>query len=283
MPIHQQRARRQLLAVPHSGRCAGPKFCKLHADKDPMPAQSEYEAIPTLHDPEPQVSWQVVDRPPPLLRGDLHLWLIRTDGDARVAHTQLGLLGEPQRLRAERMIHERTRTGYIQAQAGLRRILGAYLGCHPAEVAFRYGPAGKPGLAVKGADHELNLTTTGDIALVAVRRGQAVGVDCERIRPRLDIDGIATRMFDPTQLRTLSELPESMRLHFFYRAWTALEADCKCDGRGLFRPRAPGAEPPLVAHFSPASGYVAAVASASLPETDRWRTLELIADHGKTD
>ena len=236
-----------------------------------MPAgkarQSDEDCTPT---------WLAVERPPALDPGDLHLWLIRADGDGRESDSLLHILGERQRQRAERMTRVGIRSRYVKAQAGLRRILGAYLDCHPAAIAFSHGPAGKPGLAPHRTDLELNLTTTGDIALVAVRRGQAVGIDCERIRPRENLVGIAERMFDPAEVRALAATPEPLRNERFYRAWTALEADCKCDGRGLFRPRAAAAMPPRIAHFRPASGYVAAVASASLPAPGYWSTLELI-------
>jgi 4'-phosphopantetheinyl transferase len=82
-------------------------------------------------------------------------------------------------------------------------------------------------------------------------------------------------MFTPEQVRILSETPEPRRLEAFYRAWTALEADVKADGRGLFRPRAGPAIPPQVMHCIPAPGHIAAVARAALPPLDTWVALEL--------
>ena len=82
--------------------------------------------------------------------------------------------------------------------------------------------------------------------------------------------------YSAAETQALAEGPEATRLERFYRAWTALEADCKCDGRGLFRPRAPGEVPPRVAHFRPLGDYLGAVASADLPPSAHWATLELI-------
>ena len=140
---------------------------------------------------------------------------------------------------------------------------------------FRDGPAGKPFLAAAPTGFEFNLTTADDLALVGISLGSPLGVDCERIRPRRGLTGIAERMFEPERVAAIATLPEPEALTAFYRAWTALEADAKADGRGLFRPRPPGAEPPQVRHCVPAPGYIAAVARARVPPVSSWRTLEL--------
>ncbi|MCK7581755.1 MAG: 4'-phosphopantetheinyl transferase superfamily protein [Chromatiales bacterium] len=102
----------------------------------------------------------------------------------------------------------------------------------------------------------------------------ALGVDCEWIRPRGNLLTIARRLFEPETVAELEAAPESERLERFHIAWTALEADVKCDGRGLFRPRPPGTSVPEIAHVIPAPGYIAAVARAGLPPIEHWRLLE---------
>jgi 4'-phosphopantetheinyl transferase len=226
------------------------------------------------------VQWQSTNSAPVLAPGGLHLWHLRTDsGGDRVA-TCLDDLGEHQRSRALGMQHAGYRERYIRAQSGLRRILGLYLGMPPRAITFAYGPAGKPMLERNPAGLAFNLTTTADLALVAISAGAEVGIDCERLRPRRDLDAIARRMFSSDQAQLLLDTPAAGRLECFYRAWTALEADAKADGRGLFRPRAPGARPPQVMHCIPAPGYIAAVARAALPPAGRWVTLELEPTQG---
>ncbi len=227
------------------------------------------------------VRWQPVAAPPALAAGDLHLWRIRTGDGGAALDACLALLGERQRARALRMTHPGARDRYVRSQAGLRQILGLYLGFGPASIVYGYGPAGKPGLAGECNWLEFNLTTTGDLALVGLSRGMELGVDCEWIRPRRDIESVARKMLDPRQVETLIATPEPERLAAFYRAWTALEADAKRDGRGLFRPRPPGARAPQVRHCIPEPGYVAAVARVGLPVVDRWQTLELAPDDGQ--
>jgi 4'-phosphopantetheinyl transferase len=212
--------------------------------------------------------------------GALHLWRIRTDAAGiGLAHGQ-SLLGERQRARAARMLHQPYRERYVRAHAGLREILSRYLDAPPGLLRFEYGPAGKPALADAALPLSFNLTTTGDLALVAVCAGVGpstdIGVDCEWIRPRHDIEAVAERMFAPEVVRTLASAPQHERLARFYRAWTALEADAKADGRGLFRPRPAGAQPPAVLHCIPETDYIAAVARAILPPVTDWSTFDLL-------
>jgi len=222
------------------------------------------------------IDWQPVAAAPAIAPGGLHLWHLCADARGDDLDTALALLGERQRRRALGMTHRGYRERYIRAQCGLRRVLGLYLGLPPQAVGFTYGEAGKPAAAQAVGALEFNLTTTADLALVAISRGGEVGIDCEWLRPRRDLAALARRMFASEQVRALLATPESGRLAFFYRAWTALEADAKCDGRGLFRPRAAGARPPQVMHCIPAPGHVAAVARDELPPRDQWLTLDLI-------
>ncbi|RKT46488.1 4'-phosphopantetheinyl transferase family protein [Thiocapsa rosea] len=212
--------------------------------------------------------------------GALHLWRIRTDSaGADLAHA-LSLLGERQRTRAARMRHQPYRERYVRAHAGLREILSRYLEVPPGSLRFDYGPAGKPALTGAALSLGFNLTTTGDLALVAVCAGAGpstdVGVDCEWIRPRHSIEAVAERMFAPEVVRKLASAPQDERLARFYRAWTALEADAKADGRGLFRPRPDGVQPPAVLHCIPETGYIAAVARPTLPPVSDWSTFDLL-------
>ena len=190
------------------------------------------------------IDWQPADAAPAIVPDGLHLWRIHADARGDDLDGCLGLLGERQRERAQGMSHAAYRERYIRAQAGLRRVLGLYLGCPPQTLAYKYGPVGKPAIDQADGGLEFNLTTTADLALVAISGGAEVGIDCEWIRPRRDLEAVARRMFAPAQVAELLATPPPERQAYFYRAWTALEADAKADGRGLFRPRASGARTP---------------------------------------
>jgi 4'-phosphopantetheinyl transferase len=225
-----------------------------------------------------RIDWQEAPSRPDLRPGDLHLWRIHTHDLGADPAFCMTLLAEGQRGRALRMRHAPYRDRYVRAQAGLRLILSRYLDASPRAIRFERGPAGKPNLPPKLGLLSFNLTTTGDLALLAVSAGSGpdaeLGVDCEWIRPRHDIQAVAERMFSPEVVAAIRAAAETDRLAHFYRAWTALEADAKADGRGLFRPRPPQTRPPSISHFIPVTGYVAAIARQSLPPMSEWSTYE---------
>ncbi|MGQ9830602.1 MAG: 4'-phosphopantetheinyl transferase family protein [Thermochromatium sp.] len=206
----------------------------------------------------------------------LHLWRIETGENGLDPDDGWAQLSEVQRVRVEALRHDRQRERYLRALAGLNRVLATYLGRSPAQIRIARHSTGKPYLAGTDCWLSFSFSHSGDLALVAVSAGEeaAVGVDCEQIRPRVNTLAIARRLFDPETVAELEALSESRRLERFYRAWTALEADVKCDGRGLLRPRPPTAVAPQIAHVIPAPGYIAAVARARLPPVETWRMLE---------
>lgn len=209
---------------------------------------------------------------PPLAPNDLHLWRLYTAAPGMNLRECWALLGDAQRQRAAGMRLTERRAQYLRAHAGLRLILARYLAVAPAALNFIYGINGKPALA--DAALEFNLTTSGELALVAIST-TAVGVDCEMLRPQRRWLAIAQRMFAPTTIAALEMAAETERLALFYQAWTALEAEVKCDGRGLFRTRAADENPPQIAHCIPQTGFIAAVARDALPPVQAWLTVDL--------
>jgi 4'-phosphopantetheinyl transferase len=234
-----------------------------------------------LSDPLEVLHWRSVAVSPGLGAGDLHLWKLDCGPLGPSLQTQWHLLSEGERSRAQRLRQEHHRERYVRAHAGLRTILSFYTNNDPHLHVFDYGSAGKPILVNQQSGLEFNMTTSDDMALVAVSSGCPVGIDCERVRPRADLLPIARRMFRQAEAERIASAPEERRLELFYRSWTALEADVKADGRGLSRRRNTTSVAALgVAHCLPAPGFIAAVARASLPGVHRWQTLQLAEPQG---
>ena len=232
------------------------------------------------------IQWLTAPHPSTLGPADLHLWLIPggpgddhdggEDDDSPVERARLAalwpLLSPPERERATRLRLARHRHAYLRAHAGLRLILARYLGQAPERIHFTPGPQGKPSV-VGGV--EFNLTTSGDLALVAVRRDQAVGIDCERINSHRDMIAIAQRLFAAREIEQLQACDLEERPQLFTRFWTGLEARVKYTGRGLFHPPLTRTVEPDIQHFIPQPGYFAAIASPDLPPLAAWRTHRL--------
>ena len=230
-----------------------------------------------------QLRWRAVNQPPVLTSSELHVWrLPLSAGDEHADDADLAVLSPRQLERVQRLIQPLHRRRYLRAQASCRRILAHYVGMDARSLSFRYGPAGKPAIDCAGTPPEFNLTTAGDLALLAVSATLPVGIDCELDRMRSDLLGVAARMFTAEATASLAGLSKAARQRAFYLHWTALEARVKADGRGLSRYREPAPPGLTVAHAlaGEVGGKVAvcAVARQALPTPDQWQALQLASD-----
>jgi len=217
--------------------------------------------------------WHPDGGTPALAPGELHVWKIPCDREGGDPGPSWSSLSAAEQSRADRFKSSGHRETYIRTHAGLRLILSLYLGIPPAAIPFQQDPLGKPSVA---ALLEFNLTTTPDLALVALRREQAVGIDCERITRHRDMLAIGRRVFSPDALAQLQDAPETERPLLFTLFWTALEARVKMNGQGLFQPRKSLiSSPPPVVHFVPQRDYLAAIAGTHLPPLTEWKAWRL--------
>jgi 4'-phosphopantetheinyl transferase len=139
---------------------------------------------------------------------------------------------------------------------GLSRTLLGHCLARPAdEVEFEYNGFGKPRLAADlRSSIEFNISHSGDLVLVALTLGRAVGIDVERMQSRMATEEIATRFFSPNECQTLFSLVPELQCEAFFSCWTRKEAYLKARGDGLSLPLdtfdvafAPGEEPRLLA------------------------------------
>ncbi|MBP8198207.1 MAG: 4-phosphopantetheinyl transferase, partial [Chromatiaceae bacterium] len=143
----------------------------------------------------------VAASPAPLLGPqDLQIWIIPCGADNGDPEALCPLLSGAEQARADRRLAPGHRAAYIRAHAGLRLILAAPLATPPARIEFQQGPQGKPAVA---GPLEFNLTTSGDLALVALRWHQPVGIDCERLTNNRNLLAIARRLFSPDEVQRL--------------------------------------------------------------------------------
>lgn len=180
--------------------------------------------------------------PPPadlaLDRDEVHVWraaLDLPDGDvARLARA----LAPDELQRANRFYFPRDRRQFIVGRATLRLILGRYLRVAPEQIGFAYSAYGKPALVWPDdqEQYQFNLAHSAGMALYAVARARAVGVDIERIRDDRDHQQIAARFFSPAEHAQLQALPVELRTTAFFHCWTRKESYIKAHGAGLSMP-----------------------------------------------
>ncbi len=166
--------------------------------------------------------------------GRVHLWLFSLIPASPEEQT-LALLSTDEQERAHRFHFERDRTSFVVARSRVRKILGTCLGVAPDQIRFRYGTRGKPEIAEPARDLHFNLSHSGDWAVLAVA-GDPIGVDLEKIDPRVRITELARRFFSAEDLEWLLAQPEQLRQRAFFRLWVTREAWLKATGDGLSFP-----------------------------------------------
>jgi 4'-phosphopantetheinyl transferase len=208
-----------------------------------------------------------------LHNSEVHLWRASLDEmAAEPGRTLADTLSADERARAARLRFVRDRRRFVATRAWLRVVLGSYLQLPPAEVAFFYGTHGKPHLAraADGTPLEFNIAHAESLAVLAITRDRAVGVDVERVRPMADIDAIAARFYSKAEQAELNALPPAERAVHFFQIWTGKEASAKVTGLGLGEALEPTASasagavapPRWLVRFTPASGFVGSLAVA---------------------
>jgi 4'-phosphopantetheinyl transferase len=182
------------------------------------------------------------------------LWTLALDAFEGGLAPLEGLLAPAERERAQGLPRRRRRE-FVVTRAALRSALADELCTAPGDIRLSTNERGKPVLDGPG-ELEFSISHTTGLGLVALSAGRPVGVDVEAIRPRPRLERVAGRVFSPAERERLAELAGIEQLEFFYRAWTAREACLKVTGEGL-----------TLRHFTPAPGYVAALAAPG----DGWR------------
>jgi 4'-phosphopantetheinyl transferase len=167
-----------------------------------------------------------------LAPGEIHLWAVGLEVSAPTLTALERLLSDDQRQRAARFRYREHRERYSVSWGFVRLLLGLYLEQQPGDLEFVFGDKGKPRLAADPI--EFNLSHCQDVAVVAVARGHAVGVDIERRRQLDRADDIATRYFSPREAELYRSLEAAQRPKAFLRCWTRKEAVVKAIGEGMF-------------------------------------------------
>jgi 4'-phosphopantetheinyl transferase len=146
------------------------------------------------------------------------------------------VLSDDERRRAARYRFADKRREFVVTRAALRRVIGQALGEEPASLRFTAGPYGKPSLPAEANPLSLrfNVSHTDGLALIALTRQHAIGVDVERVRDTIACDRLAERFFSDLEHEQLMRVGDARdRRRAFFRCWTCKEAYVKALGRGF--------------------------------------------------
>lgn len=163
------------------------------------------------------------------------VWGLTLDGPQGCRDRCQQYLSHEERARADRCVRGEDRQRYIFAHGSLRVLVGFYLNVAPGAVRFQLDPLGKPVLCEKthGSDVSFNLSHAHGRALIALAKGQEIGVDLERIRQDVEAEKLSTRYFAPAEQAAIMQAIQVQRPAMFFRYWVAKEAVLKAQGVGL--------------------------------------------------
>ncbi|HTL66022.1 MAG TPA: 4'-phosphopantetheinyl transferase superfamily protein [Lacunisphaera sp.] len=217
----------------------------------------------TLAEPSPpEFFWSIPEDFPAPGTDDILVWSAWLD-DAAGEPTEI--LSADERARARSFHYQVDRRRFEAAHVVLRQLLGRCAGVDPATLVFATGRFGKPGLASPGGtDLRFNLAHAGPLALVAVARGRAVGVDVEHVRDFVDLALLERQLFPEIALAFHQPFPAVRRRDEFFRRWTEHEAVAKLHGTGLgATPDDP--QPSRGEVLDPAGGFIGHLAYEGAP------------------
>lgn len=221
-------------------------------------------------------------------------WKVWLDCPEPSGQSSMGILTLDEVERADRFRFRRDRIRFIECRTALRSILGRYLRMSPAKIRFRYEKNGKPEIvyAQNSDGLRFNVSHSSGLAVIVVSLGRAVGVDIEKVSPKLDCLEIARRFFSEREYAALIALSPSERQQAFFACWTRKEGFLKATGQGLsyslsefsvsISPDGPAAieevkaDPSAVLRWSlanlrPEDGYEGTLAFESAPcRIERW-------------
>lgn len=182
--------------------------------------------------------WLREDRCPDLGADEVHIWW--ADLDVAPSHRErfAASLNVHEHRRAARLRFEIHRRRYIGARGWLRQLLGEYLDVAPSDIAFDYGPLGKPALAAADGLPRLqfNASDSQNIGVFAFSWERELGVDVECLPRDVSYAEIAERKFAAPEAAALRAFPPHERERAFLACWTRKEAYGKARGVGIRYP-----------------------------------------------
>ena len=176
---------------------------------------------------------------PPAAAGEVDVWCLFYRDVLAQAQQRLSyeaLLSDEERARQQAMLGEDNRRMFLATRALVRTTLSHYGDRSPQAWEFESSPRGKPQLKHMPQQGPLyfNLSNTQGLVVCAVsRQFSQLGVDVEAIGRDANFEGVARRMFAPTELAQWRARPQASQAEGFFRYWTLKESLVKATGEGI--------------------------------------------------
>ncbi|WP_116964297.1 4'-phosphopantetheinyl transferase family protein [Fastidiosibacter lacustris] len=142
------------------------------------------------------------------------------------------LLPKAIRYQAENFKLEKKRKEYLASQWLRYHVLSEYLACDWKLLQFSYTQKGRPYLS-DYPELDFNISHSKHYVVMALTKGQRVGIDIQTMKEKIDVLSIAKHYFSDCEYQWLCQLNEDQQLQRFYWLWTYKEASLKLTGDGI--------------------------------------------------
>lgn len=171
-----------------------------------------------------------------LRKGEIHVWRVNLNQKFSEVSELFETLSGDEKQKAQKFIFEKDRNHFVAARGTLRKILSNYLSIKPNEIRFAYTRFGKPLLESGESQLKFNVSHSHELSLIAVTKGQEVGIDIEFIDSNFDLLKTAKCFFSKIEMSVLQNLPSNLQTPAFFSGWTRKEALIKGVGKGFSYP-----------------------------------------------
>ncbi|GGV23413.1 4'-phosphopantetheinyl transferase [Kitasatospora herbaricolor] len=212
----------------------------------------------------------------------VQLWLVPDQEPGPAPAELLAVLDPEERSRAAAYLSADARRRFVLAHGAVRHLVAGRLGVAPQEIRWRRGRHGKPELAGRCTGAEVNLSHSGAVAMVALSASRRVGVDVQRVLPRLDATGMPERYFLPEEARFVrAGADPAARAERFATLWARKEALVKAYGGRLTQGlRIPLLDSGTVTGGHPADAWAHDYRVADVPAPDGYRAAVALSGTG---
>lgn len=176
--------------------------------------------------------WQKTPTSLEISSNAIDIWRVPLNPTARQTGQFLDCLSKQEKQRAEQFSFPDKRIQFVTTRARLRQCLALATGIPVTEIQIETGASGKP-LLSGATDIQFNVSHTHGLALIAVTRGQSLGIDVERLRDSTDHVRLAENYFSAAERTAIISLPKASLVAPFFACWTRKEAVVKAIGTGI--------------------------------------------------
>ncbi|HEX5116978.1 MAG TPA: 4'-phosphopantetheinyl transferase superfamily protein [Pseudonocardiaceae bacterium] len=164
----------------------------------------------------------------------VHVWLMRVDLPAADVAGLTTVLDPDERRRAALLALDANRRRFIAAHGVARVIIGHWLSVPADRIGWTRGLHGKPELTGTPQGIQVNLSHSGDLALLAITEHRHCGVDLQLLPDATQAVRLAGRFFPAEETRLVTAVTDpAERVRRFGVLWTRKEACLKVAGGRL--------------------------------------------------